>query len=105
MQKVPCMQHKPFLLLPVVHYYNYGADCWDVSTFPKPRFASEYGYQSWPSFETVSKVSEESDWSYTSNFSEHRQHHSLGKLVSLRALSSRSGGYKHIQCVKSQADN
>ena len=70
-----------FFLLPVVHYYNYGADCWDLSTFPKPRFASEYGYQSWPSFETVSKISEESDWSYNSNFSEHRQHHLLGKLV------------------------
>ena len=25
-----------------VHYYNYEADCWDVSTFPRPRFASEY---------------------------------------------------------------
>ncbi|XP_072031155.1 beta-mannosidase-like [Amphiura filiformis] len=61
-----------------VHYYNYGADCWDVSTFPKPRFASEYGYQSWASFETLAKVSEKSDWSYSSNFSEHRQHHLLG---------------------------
>lgn len=40
-----------------VHFYDYVSDCWDWSTFPKARFVSEYGYQSWPSFSTVEKVS------------------------------------------------
>ncbi|XP_051901716.1 beta-mannosidase isoform X2 [Pristis pectinata] len=39
-----------------VHYYNYYKDCWDWTHFPKPRFASEYGFQSWPSFSTLERV-------------------------------------------------
>nr|XP_006824165.1 PREDICTED: beta-mannosidase-like [Saccoglossus kowalevskii] len=61
-----------------VHFYDYTNDCWDINTFPKPRFASEYGYQSWPSFETIRSVSIEEDWDYSSNFSGHRQHHATG---------------------------
>ncbi|XP_054846408.1 beta-mannosidase [Eublepharis macularius] len=60
------------------HYYNYLSDCWDWTTYPRARFASEYGFQSWPSFSTLTKVSSEEDWSYTSNFSLHRQHHAKG---------------------------
>ncbi|XP_077156877.1 beta-mannosidase [Paroedura picta] len=60
------------------HYYNYLSDCWDWTTYPRARFASEYGFQSWPSFSTLAKVSSEEDWSYTSNFSLHRQHHAKG---------------------------
>ncbi|KAM3937159.1 beta-mannosidase [Leptodactylus fuscus] len=61
-----------------VHYYNYITDCWNWTSYPKPRFASEYGFQSWPSFSTINKVSTPEDWSYNSNFSAHRQHHDLG---------------------------
>ncbi|XP_075705877.1 beta-mannosidase [Rhinoderma darwinii] len=61
-----------------VHYYNYLTDCWNWSSYPKPRLASEYGFQSWPSFSTIRKVSSPEDWSYTSNFSTHRQHHDSG---------------------------
>ncbi|EPY78481.1 beta-mannosidase-like protein [Camelus ferus] len=39
-----------------VHFYDYTGDCWDWTIFPKARFASEYGYQSWPSFSTLEKV-------------------------------------------------
>uniref|UniRef100_A0A6I8PJV2 Beta-mannosidase n=1 Tax=Ornithorhynchus anatinus TaxID=9258 RepID=A0A6I8PJV2_ORNAN len=60
------------------HYYNYSSDCWNWKMFPKTRFASEYGYQSWPSFSTLEKVSIAEDWSYKSNFSLHRQHHKNG---------------------------
>ncbi|XP_028599356.2 beta-mannosidase isoform X2 [Podarcis muralis] len=60
------------------HYYNYVSDCWDWTTFPRTRFASEYGFQSWPSFSALSQVSSEEDWFYTSNFSLHRQHHANG---------------------------
>ncbi|KAB0343320.1 hypothetical protein FD754_020246 [Muntiacus muntjak] len=57
-----------------VHFYDYMSDCWDWRTFPKARFVSEYGYQSWPSFSTLEKVSSEEDWSYESRFALHRQH-------------------------------
>ncbi|XP_062838485.1 beta-mannosidase isoform X1 [Anolis carolinensis] len=61
-----------------VHYYNYQSDCWNWTTYPRARFASEYGFQSWPSFSTLAQVSSEEDWSYESNFSWHRQHHAEG---------------------------
>lgn len=39
-----------------VHFYSYLTDCWNWRTFPRARFASEYGFQSWPSLSTLSKV-------------------------------------------------
>uniref|UniRef100_A0A8C8ZRX7 Beta-mannosidase n=1 Tax=Prolemur simus TaxID=1328070 RepID=A0A8C8ZRX7_PROSS len=61
-----------------VHFYDYSSDCWNWKVFPKARFASEYGYQSWPSFSTIEKVSSKEDWSFNSKFSHHRQHHADG---------------------------
>ncbi|XP_071974794.1 beta-mannosidase isoform X3 [Engystomops pustulosus] len=61
-----------------IHYYNYMTDCWNWTSYPKPRLASEYGFQSWPSFSTIRKVSAPEHWSYSSNFSGHRQHHDSG---------------------------
>uniref|UniRef100_A0A8C4NSL6 Beta-mannosidase n=1 Tax=Dicentrarchus labrax TaxID=13489 RepID=A0A8C4NSL6_DICLA len=60
------------------HFYSYILDCWDWRNFPRTRFASEYGFQSWPSFSTLQPVSIKEDWSYTSNFTSHRQHHENG---------------------------
>ncbi|KAJ7988817.1 hypothetical protein DPEC_G00313130 [Dallia pectoralis] len=66
------------------HFYNYTHDCWDWSALPRTRFASEYGFQSWPSFSTLQKVSIPEDWSYGSIFSSHRQHHADGNQQMLR---------------------
>ncbi|XP_068087653.1 beta-mannosidase [Hyperolius riggenbachi] len=70
------------------HYYNYSADCWDWQLYPRPRFASEYGFQSWPSFSTIAQISSLEDWSYNSNFTDHRQHHAEGneEMVAQAAL-------------------
>lgn len=38
------------------HFYDYNSDCWNWTVYPKTRFASEYGFQSWPSFSTIEKV-------------------------------------------------
>nr|XP_057933509.1 beta-mannosidase isoform X2 [Doryrhamphus excisus] len=57
------------------HFYSYRHDCLDWRAFPRTRFASEYGFQSWPSFSTLQPVSVPEDWSYNSTFSSHRQHH------------------------------
>lgn len=43
------------------HFYSYTDDCWDWRNFPRTRFASEYGFQSWPSFSTLRPVSPESE--------------------------------------------
>ncbi|XP_024858880.1 beta-mannosidase isoform X2 [Kryptolebias marmoratus] len=67
-----------------VHFYNYNMDCWDWRTFPRTRFASEYGFQSWPSFSTLEPVSIPEDWSYNSNFTSHRQHHESGNQQMLQ---------------------
>lgn len=42
------------------HFYSYLLDCWDWRTFPRTRFASEYGFQSWPSFSTLRPVGDRS---------------------------------------------
>ncbi|XP_069711079.1 beta-mannosidase [Phaenicophaeus curvirostris] len=68
------------------HFYDYSSDCWNWTVYPKARFASEYGFQSWPSFSTIKKVSSAEDWSYTSNFSLHRQHHEYGNEQMLQQI-------------------
>jgi beta-mannosidase len=61
-----------------VHYYNYVDLCTNTSIYPKPRFASEYGFQSYPNLLEFSQVSEPEDWSVFSDFLRHRQHHPRG---------------------------
>ena len=74
----PISENPQYEFMGDVHYYNYDDDCWDESIFPRPRFASEYGYQSFPSFLTLRDVSIESDWFWDSPFMMHRQHHEDG---------------------------
>lgn len=54
-------------------------DCLDIRGYPQPRFASEYGLQSLPRFQTLSNVTSTEDWSYFSPLMLHRQHHASGK--------------------------
>ncbi|XP_055010785.1 beta-mannosidase [Boleophthalmus pectinirostris] len=61
-----------------IHFYSYTHDCLDWTSFPRTRFASEYGFQSWPSLSTLQQVSTEDDRRYDSAFSSHRQHHGDG---------------------------
>lgn len=61
-----------------IHYYTYEDDTWNWKTFPMPRFASEFGIQSWCSMETLAPVSLPPDWDLDSDFVAHRQHHDNG---------------------------
>ncbi|CAK9253539.1 unnamed protein product, partial [Sphagnum jensenii] len=62
-----------------VHFYDYSGNLWDWNTFPSPKFASEYGFQSYPSLETLSQVIKESDLTYPiSKALDHHQHHGGG---------------------------
>ena len=47
--------------------------------FPRSRFISEFGFQSFPSFITWRPISEPSDWQYRGNLSLFRQHHDGGQ--------------------------
>ena len=62
------------------HYYNYRENNWDWTIYPKTRFASEYGFQSFPAFAIVQSVSAPEDWSILSRWVEMRQHHPNGNL-------------------------
>ncbi|KAJ8925684.1 hypothetical protein NQ315_009531 [Exocentrus adspersus] len=64
-----------------VHFYNYLFDSFNSVIYPIPRFASEYGYQSLPSFNTLLTVADNaSDLNIDSDFLDHRQHHPLGNM-------------------------
>ncbi|CAG2181954.1 unnamed protein product [Oppiella nova] len=39
-----------------IHYYNDGSRLWDWTTFWSPKFASEYGFQSYPSMDSLSEA-------------------------------------------------
>lgn len=60
------------------HYYNYNQDTWDPKIYPRTRFASEYGFQSFPSFEVLKPYSEPFDWNFYSDFVYNRQRHPGG---------------------------
>lgn len=52
----------------------------DVSTYPVPRFASEFGYQSFPSVDSMLTITNASDLHPDSDFMQHIQHHPGGNL-------------------------
>lgn len=63
-----------------MHYYNYPADCSDIRTLPRPRFVSEFGFQSLPSIETWSNVlsEEDGDFIWNSTMMLYHQRHPSG---------------------------
>ncbi|KAJ6252035.1 beta-mannosidase [Anaeramoeba flamelloides] len=71
-----------------VHFYDYNADCMDVSTFPSPRFASEYGYQSFDSTYAWDQISLAEDQKVDSELVNHREHHGSGILQMIEQIST-----------------
>ena len=55
-----------------VHFYDYPDNCLDPSIYPRAKFVSEYGYQSYPSFSVYKRYTEPEDWSIQSNMSDYR---------------------------------
>lgn len=62
------------------HFYNYERLCTNVSTLPRTRFASEYGFQSLPSLDTLLTAVEPAGLAWNSSAVLHRQHHPNGTL-------------------------
>ncbi|XP_050296171.1 beta-mannosidase-like [Anthonomus grandis grandis] len=62
-----------------IHYFNYTSDPWDPSSYPIPRFASEYGFQSLPFEDTwMTATNDTSDLIFDSQFMKWRQHRQNG---------------------------
>ncbi|KAJ4460319.1 putative Beta-mannosidase A [Paratrimastix pyriformis] len=72
-----------------VHYYSYDGKCTDWTTFPKPRFASEYGWQSYPSYAVLAPDLDpaQGDLAYNSPLLEHRQHHPDGTAQIVKQMA------------------
>jgi len=63
------------------HPYNYRSDSWDWTIFIRTRYASEFGYQSFPYIETLRGITDNFDeWTWHSDFAEHRQRHPNGQV-------------------------
>ncbi|XP_076234908.1 beta-mannosidase [Calliopsis andreniformis] len=63
------------------HYYNYLFNGWNMHQYPRPRFSSEYGFQSLPSIYTILPVINTiADLNINSSFMKHRQHLLFGTL-------------------------
>ncbi|XP_059478793.1 beta-mannosidase [Neocloeon triangulifer] len=63
-----------------IHYYNYLADGWDPAVYPRTRFASEFGFQSYPSMWALRQdvAAGDLDLGLNSEIINQRQHHPGG---------------------------
>ncbi|KAK8805648.1 hypothetical protein WA158_002304 [Blastocystis sp. Blastoise] len=71
-----------------MHRYDYGSLCTDVHTYPHPKFTSEFGFHSLPSYYTWRPVIEEEDMSITSDIIKLRNHHMDGNSQVTRMMSN-----------------
>ncbi|CAL8069239.1 unnamed protein product [Orchesella dallaii] len=63
-----------------IHFYNYVSDNWDWNMFLRTRYASEYGFQSFPHYESLAEVANDiTTWTWDSPMMDHRQHHPGGQ--------------------------
>ena len=70
-----------------IHRYDYLSKCTDVSIYPRPRFVSEYGFQSYPSILSfIPVIDDVSDLDIDSPFMFHRQHHPNGNMQLLNQI-------------------
>jgi beta-mannosidase len=71
-----------------VHFYNYLVNSLEPETYPIPRFASEFGYQSLPDVDAWMTATDNlTDLDPDSNFMEHRQHHPIGNAENTLLIS------------------
>jgi beta-mannosidase len=61
-----------------VHFYDYDHNCYNVSMYPRTKFASEYGFQALPSMSSWLSVVARDKLGFNSSAVEHRQHHPNG---------------------------
>lgn len=88
------------------HYYNYKADCLQWGSFPQTKFASEFGWQSYPSWHTYKAATAPKDWSVTGLMSNFRcvlgswcHMQGGGGLQTWASQCSRGGIMVHLQAA------
>jgi beta-mannosidase len=66
-----------------MHFYgqpdNYSTNCWDVSMYPRARFITEIGWESWPSFVTLGPMLSPQDYGFNASVPVLRQQHPPGQ--------------------------
>ncbi|GMF49239.1 unnamed protein product [Phytophthora fragariaefolia] len=75
-----------------VHFYDYSSDCQDYQMYPRARFISEFGFQSWPSAASLRDASSEEDWGSFQSFWQllkYRERHENGTTQMLTQLKRR----------------
>jgi len=72
-----------------VHFWDvwHGGKPFEAYLKARPRFSSEFGFQSFPSIETLSGVLGEGDWNVTSPVMEHHQRSGVGNKVIVDHIS------------------
>mmetsp|Transcript_3548 Transcript_3548/g.10315 ORF Transcript_3548/g.10315 Transcript_3548/m.10315 type:complete len:929 (-) Transcript_3548:2692-5478(-) len=72
-----------------VHFYNYSANGFDAMSYPRAKFISEFGWQSFPSWPGLQKcIDPKLDLGCNSAMSEYRQRHPNGQAELLQQISS-----------------
>ena len=72
-----------------MHFYDYETDGWDAKSYPTgAKFVSEYGWQSFPSFEVLEPYSVKDDRYIFSAWMDFRQRHPGGNRELLRQIQS-----------------
>ncbi|ETK85887.1 hypothetical protein L917_09260 [Phytophthora nicotianae] len=75
-----------------VHFYDYNNDCQDYRMYPRARFISEFGFQSWPSADSLHNISSKDDWdSFQAfwKFLKYRERHENGTTQMVTQLERR----------------
>lgn len=70
-----------------VHFYDYNSNLFDTGAFPPAKFVSEFGYMSYPSFDTFASASKVEDWMADSPLMQFRMRHADGLEQLRRQLS------------------
>ena len=77
-----------------IHFYSYDKDGFDPATYPKPRFVSEFGYESLPSWFVYQNVTQQEDWSRESSMTEFRS-----ATMALHQLEKDPARAGHVVCA------
>lgn len=64
-----------------MHFYMSFADLWNPMLYPRARFVTESGQESWPSFLGLVNVTTPADWAFNGTVMVARQHHPPGQAA------------------------
>jgi beta-mannosidase len=76
-----------------IHWYDLDGDCFNISNYPRPRWITEHGWESFPSFFTLAPtLTGPQDFSFNSSLVASRQQHPPGQ-AQITAMVERNWGW------------